>query len=95
MDILKGFCQRWKIVELAVFGSAQRGDYGPNSDIDLMVTFAAEARWSLLDHYRMENELTRLLGREVDIYTREAIEKSYNWIRRDEILNSARTIYAA
>ena len=92
---LAEFCRRWKIAELAVFGSALRGDFGAESDIDLLVRFAPDADWSLFDHFRMEEELVRLLGREVDLVSREAVEQSPNWIRRREILSTARTVYAA
>jgi len=92
---LETICQRWKISELALFGSALRDDFGHDSDIDLLVTFAPGADWSLFDHYRIEQELTESLGREVDLVTRRSIETSRNWIRREEILKSARTIYAA
>ena len=95
MDRLAAFCQRWKIVELAVFGSLLREDFGPESDVDFLVRFAPAAQWSLFDHFRMELELVDLLGREVDVVDREAIESSPNWLRRREILGTARTIYAA
>ena len=93
-DRIAEFCRRWKIIELAVFGSALRDDFRPDSDIDLLATFAPDADWSLFDHYHMENELVELLGREVDLVSRRAIERSENWIRRKDILTSARTIYA-
>jgi len=95
LDRLAEFCRRWKILELSVFGSAQRGDYRPDSDIDLLASFSDDADWTLLDHFHMENELTQMLGRDVDLLTREAVESSHNWIRRDEILHSARIVYAA
>ena len=91
----EAFCRRWEVRELALFGSALGETFGPESDIDLLVTFAPDARWSVLDHMRMENELVDLLGREVDLVCREAIEESRNWIRRNAILSTARTIYAA
>jgi len=77
-----------------VFGSALRDDFGAASDIDLLVRFAPEAEWTLLDHARMEQELEEILGRKVDLVTREAIEESPNWLVRNEILSSARTAYA-
>ncbi|MBC8217216.1 MAG: nucleotidyltransferase family protein [Planctomycetes bacterium] len=89
------FCGRWKIKELAVFGSAVRGRLGPDSDIDLLVTFAPEADWSMFDHYRMENELAELLARDVDLVSSRAIEENPNEIYRKEILDSAKVIYAA
>ena len=46
---ISDFCRRWKITELSLFGSALRDDFGPNSDVDLLVTFAPDAEWSLLD----------------------------------------------
>jgi len=94
-EAVVGFCRKWRIVRLEVFGSALRPDFGVRSDVDLLVTFAADARWSLIDHARMENELAQLLGRDVDLVTRRSVEQSRNWIRRREILSTARTLYAA
>jgi hypothetical protein len=89
------FCSRWKIAEFAVFGSVLRDDFGPTSDVDVLVTFASDARWSLLDHVEMQDELTALFGRKVDLVNRRGIERSRNAIRRREILDSAEIIYAA
>jgi predicted nucleotidyltransferase len=89
------FCRRWKISRLAVFGSALRGKVRADSDIDLLATFASDADWSMFDHYRMEDELVAILGREVDLVSKKAIEESANPIFRREILGSAREIYAA
>jgi predicted nucleotidyltransferase len=82
-------------VELALFGSALREDFDVNSDVDLLVAFAPDADWSLLDHVKMQQELADLLGRPVDLVSRWAIENSHNPIRKREILGSARTVYAA
>ena len=89
------FCRRWKVAELSLFGSALRDDFRPDSDIDLLVRFAPDAEWSLLDQAHMERELEQLLGRRVDLVSRAAIERSPNWIRRKEILETSRPIYAA
>ncbi len=89
------FCLRWKVAELAVFGSALRSDFRPDSDIDLLVTFAPDADWSLLDQVKMEEELSALLGRKVDLVSRRAVERSANWIRRKAILESAEPIHVA
>jgi predicted nucleotidyltransferase len=86
---LEDFCRRWKIVELSVFGSALREDFHPDSDLDLLVSFAPEAAWSLLDHVAMEEEISRTLGRKVDLVSRRSVERSPNWIRRKAILESA------
>ena len=89
------FCQRWQITELALFGSVLRLDFRAESDIDVLVTFAPEAQWSLLDHVEMQDELEAILGRPVDLLTRAGIERSQNYLRRRAILNSAEVIYAA
>jgi predicted nucleotidyltransferase len=95
MEQIADFCQRWKITEFALFGSVLRDDFRPDSDIDVLVTFAPDAEWSLFDHMHAEEELSQLLGREVDLVSRRAVEESRNYIRRKAILRSARTIYVA
>ncbi|MCY4588804.1 MAG: nucleotidyltransferase family protein [Bryobacterales bacterium] len=94
-DKIAAFSKRWLITELALFGSVLRDDFGPASDIDLLVRFDSQARHTLLDIARMENELSRMLGRDVDLVEHTAVEKSRNYIRRKAILESAETIYAA
>ncbi|MCI0631903.1 MAG: nucleotidyltransferase domain-containing protein, partial [Phycisphaerales bacterium] len=89
------FCRKWDIVRLEVFGSALRDDFGPKSDLDFLITFAPESRHGLLDLIAAEEELEEMLGRPVDLMTRAGIESSRNWIRRREILESARLLYAA
>lgn len=92
---LEEFCRRWKIVELRVFGSALRDDFRQDSDLDLLVKFAPDADWSLLDHVAMEEELAGLAGRKVDLVSQRAIERSSNWIRREAILESAEPFFAS
>lgn len=92
---LAEFCKRWKISELALFGSILREDFRSSSDIDLLVSFSPRARVSLFDLVRMQNELTEIFGREVDLVERRAIEKSENYIRRKSILSQTKVIYAA
>jgi hypothetical protein len=94
-EALAGFCRRWRITELALFGSALRDDFRPDSDVDFLVTFAPDADWSLLDVVGIEEELGLILGRKADLVSRQAVEQSYNWIRRKEILETAQVIYAA
>lgn len=89
------FCQRWKITEFALFGSVLREDFSLESDIDVLVSFAPDARWSLLDHVEMQDELKIIFGRNVDLISKRGIEQSRNPIRRKEILESAEVIYAA
>lgn len=92
---LERFCSRWRVQELAVFGSALRDDFGPDSDLDVLVTFSEAADWSLLDLIRMERELGELAGRAVDLVDKRSIVRSKNWLRREEILATAVRLYAA
>lgn len=90
---LARLCQRWRITELALFGSVLRPDFRPDSDIDLLVTFAPDAAWSGWDLVTIEADLARLFGRKVDLVERAAVERSANWIRRRHILTHAEPLY--
>ncbi len=88
-ESLREFSRRWHIREIALFGSVLRDDFRPDSDLDIMVTFAPDVIWGLLDHLRMEQELAEMLNRKIDLFTRRAVEQSPNRFRRQEILNTA------
>lgn len=92
---IAGFCLRWKIIEFALFGSVLRDDFTSNSDIDVLVTFAQDTRWTLMDHVDMQDELKTIFERNIDLVSKRGIERSRNHIRRKEILDSAEVIYAA
>ena len=89
------FCIRWKVIEFALFGSVLRDDFGPESDIDVLVSFAPDARWNLFDVTEMIEELEAVFGRKVDLLTRRGVERSRNYLRRKNILESAQIIHAA
>jgi hypothetical protein len=95
MEAIIAFCQRWQITEFALFGSVLRDDFRPDSDIDVLVTFAPDSHWRFSDELKMEEEIEAIFGREVDLVDRRSIEQSRNYIRRKTILKSARTIYVA
>jgi len=89
------FCIQCKVTELSLFGSVLREDFGPESDVDALVKFSPDARWSLFDLATMEEELRGILGHEVDLVERCAVEGSQNYIRRRHILSSAEPVYVA
>ena len=95
LEAIAEFCRRWQVIEFALFGSVLRDDFRPDSDIDVMVTFHAEAHPTFRGLDQMEVELQSILGRDVDLVTRQGIESSRNYLRRQEILSSAQVIYAA
>jgi predicted nucleotidyltransferase len=92
---LEQFCGRWKIARLAVFGSAAEGRLRADSDVDLLVTFQQDAEWTMFDHDAMEEGLSHMLGREVDLVSTQAVQENPNPICRRQILDSARQLYAA
>lgn len=89
---LADFCRRWQVVELALFGSVLRPDFRPESDVDVLVTFAQEAPWSYWEFPIMQRELEAIFGRPVDLVEKRAITNPF---RRHRILTSKRVVYAA
>lgn len=89
------FCRKWKITELSFFGSVLRDDFSNHSDIDVLVVFAPETKYTLFDLVRAENELAQLLGRKVDLVEKSSVLESENYIRRKHILNSFKVAYVA
>jgi predicted nucleotidyltransferase len=94
-DKIEEFCEHWKIAELSFFGSVLRDDFRPDSDVDVLIAFAPDAHWSLFDLVKMQDDLSTILGRTVDLVSKRAVERSHNWIRKQEILESAEVYYAA
>ncbi len=92
---IKEFCRKWGIIEFSLFGSVLREDFRPESDVDVLVDFAPDSKWSLFDLGEMTEELRDLFGRKVDLLTRRQVEKSANYIRRKEVLRSLEKVYAA
>jgi uncharacterized protein len=84
-------CRKYQVRELSVFGSAARGEMGPDSDVDLLVDFEPEARPGLLEVSAMIREFSDLLGRRADIAIKRALKPRV----RPEVLADARVLYAA
>ena len=87
------FCQQWEIQEFSLFGSVLRDDFSADSDIDVMVEFLPKHQWTLFDFVKMRDELIKIFGRKVDLLSKNAVESSHNYLRRDNILSSAKVIY--
>jgi hypothetical protein len=86
------FCRKWRIKELAIFGSALGDDFRPDSDIDVLVVFDDSAKWTLFDYVRAEDELKQIFERNVDMVEKKAIRNPF---RRHHILSHYQVIYAA
>jgi uncharacterized protein len=89
------FCKRWNVAEFAIFGSALRGDFRPDSDLDMLVSFKPQAHVTLFDMVRMQDELKTIFGRDVDLISKRGVENSRNYLRRKAILESAQVIHVA
>lgn len=87
------FCQQWDIAKMALFGSILRDDFRADSDIDLLITFAPDARQGLLTLAKIKHELESRLQRPIDLVPEASIQMSDNWIRQRDILSTAQTIY--
>jgi len=92
---LETFCRKWKITEFSFFGSVLRDDFGPNSDVDVLVTFDPDSHCSLFDLVEMEREAEAIFNRKTDLILRDSVERSENPRRRREILLTAKRYYAA
>jgi uncharacterized protein len=84
------FCRKWKVKELALFGSVLREDFGPQSDVDVLFTAEEDSGIGLFEHVRMIEELKSIFGRDVDLVSKTAIRNPY---RRRDILANTLTIY--
>ncbi len=89
------FCRDWRVSKLELFGSVLRDDFGPESDVDVLVSFEPNSRWSLLDMVDMKAALEAIFDREVDLLTRPAVEASRNPFRKSAILSSVQVLFAA
>lgn len=88
---LDEFCRRNHVTTLAFFGSVLRDDFGPESDIDVLVEFEPDHVIGYLGLARMQIELSGLLGREVDLRTPEELSRYF----RDEVVRNAEVRFAA
>lgn len=94
-DKIEAFCQRNHIRSLSFFGSVLRDDFGPGSDVDVLVEFEQGQEPDLMALVSIESELSEILGHKVDMVERESVEQSRNYIRRRHILQSVEAVYVA
>lgn len=91
LEEITAFCRRNGVRYLALFGSVLRGDFRPDSDVDILVEFEPDKRIGLIGFAGLENQLSRMLGRKVDLNTADGLSPYY----ADEVLHEAVPIYAA
>jgi uncharacterized protein len=93
---LADFCEKWQIAELALFGSVLRDDFRIDgddpSDIDVLYTHLPNTSYGF-EIFDMKEEIEVLFSRKVDFVSKNGIQHSRNWLRRKNILESAKVIY--
>ena len=92
MAQIEAFCQKWGVIEFALFGSVVRDDFGPDSDVDVMVKFAPDQETDLFDIVDMKEQLEALFGRKVDLVQFGTVENPY---RLSSMLRDHTVVYAA
>jgi len=90
-DQIADFCRKNKIRKLSVFGSALREDYRPESDLDVLVEFEPGAKVGLIRLAGIERELSRLVGRKVDLNTPGFLSPHF----RDRVVSESKVQYVA
>lgn len=86
---IDNFARRHRIRRLALFGSVLRGDFRPDSDVDVLVEFEAGQRVGLIRLAGMERELSEILGRQADLRTPADLSRYF----RDEVARNAEVLY--
>jgi uncharacterized protein len=91
-DQIADLCRKYGVVELAIFGSFLRSDFGPDSDIDIMAVFDNDDYGPWMGKVtELETELSGLLGRTVDLVPKPMLK----WVIRDRVLAEAQSVYVA
>jgi prevent-host-death family protein len=92
---LARICKKHHIAKVALFGSMLRDDFGPDSDVDLLIDPEPGQLETLLTYFAAEEAFTDLFGRRIDLVKRALVEQSPDSVRKQAILNSAKVIYAS
>jgi predicted nucleotidyltransferase len=90
LHAIKDLCERYRVKELSMFGSALRDDFSAASDIDLLVEFEPEAQIGFMTLYKMQRELFGILNRQVDLIPKKGLKTKI----QESILSSAKVLYA-
>jgi uncharacterized protein len=89
---VQAFCRLWNVAEFSLFGSVLREDFSPASDIDVLIEFRPEVRYSVWDLAVMQDQLETLFGRHVDLVEKAALKNPF---RRSAIMRTRKVIYVS
>jgi uncharacterized protein len=91
-SVINSLAKKYKVKELALFGSVLRNDFNDLSDIDILVEFDDNKEYSLFDLFTIKSEFEKAFGKDIDLIEKQSIRNPY---RRENILKNAKVIYAA
>lgn len=91
-DQIAAFCRKWKVTELALFGSVLTDEFRPDSDVDVLLTYAPDAPRTFDAYFAMQDELQAIFGREVDLVEKKQLRNPYI---KKHVLESYQVVYAA
>ena len=91
-SVIISLAKKYRVKELALFGSVLRNDFSELSDIDVLIEFDDNKEYSLFDLFTIKDEFEKAFGKDVDLIEKNSIRNPY---RRDNILKDAKVIYAA
>lgn len=92
MEKIAAFCRKYGVTEFCLFGSVLRDDFGPESDVDVMLTFAPGRGFTFENTPDIQDELEAIFGRAVDVIEKGRIRNPF---RRHQIMSSYQVVYAA
>jgi uncharacterized protein len=90
LERIAEICRKYRVKELAIFGSALRADFRADSDVDFLVDFLPDHGLDLVDYIRCQDEFAEVLGRRVDLVQKPGLKRFV----REEVLRTAQVIYA-
>jgi len=90
-ESIAGLCRRCGVRRLSFFGSVLRDDFGPDSDVDVLVEFQPDAGVGLFEFVDLQSELSQVMGRNVDLHTPASLSHFF----RDKVVSSAEVAFAA
>ena len=92
MREIQEFCRKYGVEEFSLFGSVLRDDFGPDSDVDVMLKFKPGYGFTFENTPDIQDDLQRIFGRAVDVIEKDRIRNPF---RRHAIMSSYRVVYAA
>ena len=93
-DRVVDFCRKWDVCAFELYGPVLGRDFRDDDEVDVMVTFGPDARWTMVHWLQMQQELSGIFGRKSSLITRRTAEENQYPHRHQRMLAEARVVYA-